>query len=89
MVQYFFTTQLSGFFHFSHFRLILIRTHVAQIVRRRFVGGKRGYVVQHILLRVEPCLVIPPVDSLLLQTPEEAFRNVFASDKIVALAQSL
>ena len=31
VVQHFFTTQLSGFFQFNHLRLILIRTHVAQI----------------------------------------------------------
>jgi hypothetical protein len=36
---------------------------------------KHGYVIQHILLRFESSLVIPPMDSFLLQAPEEAFRN--------------
>jgi len=31
VVQNFFTTQLSVFFHFNHLRVKLIRTHVAQI----------------------------------------------------------
>ena len=36
---------------------------------------KHGYVVQHILLRVEPGLVISPVDPLLFQASEETFCN--------------
>ena len=36
---------------------------------------KHGYILQHILLRFETCLVVAPLNSLLFQAPEEAFRN--------------
>jgi len=36
---------------------------------------KHGYVVQHILLRVNSGLVIPPVDSFLFQASEETLCN--------------
>ena len=35
---------------------------------------EHGYIIQHILLCFESGLIITPVDSLLLQAPEEALR---------------